>query len=306
MTVESIYALKPKPPVTVITGFLGSGKTTLLRKMLADTDRRLAILMNEFGEIAIDSKVVAGKNVEIAELGGGCVCCSLIGEFEAAIKEIIETVRPDLIVVETTGVAEPDAIIFEIKDGLPEVRLDGVIAIADAYAMVKFPQLGRTTKMQLEAADVILINKTDLVSGEELKQVETRLRQLNERAVLFKTAYCHIDTRLLLGLDVEKEAAPVEHVHEMEFDSFSFSTDRRLHKERFEQAIEMLPQQVYRAKGFVRCDGGSYLFNYVAGRWDLEEYEAEKTELVFIGKGLAGIKDQVIAQLQACEVRDGI
>jgi len=101
-----------RTPITVITGPLGSGKTTLLRHILATRPAKIAIVMNEFGEIAIDSKVVEGKNVRITELGGGCVCCSLIGEFESAVNEIIQRVEPDIIVVETTGLAEPEALVF--------------------------------------------------------------------------------------------------------------------------------------------------------------------------------------------------
>jgi G3E family GTPase len=113
-----------RTPITVITGPLGSGKTTLLRHMVATVPLRLAIVMNEFGEIAIDSKIIGGKNVQMAELGGGCVCCSLLGEFDAAVHEIIATVAPEWIVVETTGVAEPDAIVLDIEDNLPSVRLN--------------------------------------------------------------------------------------------------------------------------------------------------------------------------------------
>src|SRR4028119_235021 len=102
-----------RTPLIVLTGPLGSGKTTLLRHILDTFPRKIAILMNEFGEIAIDSKIIAGKNVQMADLGGGCVCCSLLGEFEAAVDEIIDTVDPDYIVVETTGVAEPDALVFD-------------------------------------------------------------------------------------------------------------------------------------------------------------------------------------------------
>src|SRR5688572_10669691 len=130
-----------RTPITVITGPLGSGKTTLLRHMVDTVPLRLAILMNEFGEIAIDSKIIAGTNVQMAELGGGCVCCSLLGEFDAAVHEIIETVAPEWIVVETTGVAEPDAIVLDLEDNLPGVRLDGVVTVADAVGLVRFPQL---------------------------------------------------------------------------------------------------------------------------------------------------------------------
>ena len=99
--------MSPRTPITLVTGPLGSGKTTLLRHILATRPARIAIVMNEFGEIAIDTKVIQGKNVRIAELGGGCVCCSLLGEFEAAVNEIITRVAPEIIVVETTGWPSP-------------------------------------------------------------------------------------------------------------------------------------------------------------------------------------------------------
>ena len=133
-----------RTPLTVITGPLGGGKTTLLRHVLGLTRRKLAIVMNEFGEIAIDSKIVEGKSVRLAELAGGCVCCSLVGEFEAAVHEIIDTVAPDHIVLETTGVAEPGALVCDIRENLPAVRLDGVVSVIDADGLLHFPALGHT------------------------------------------------------------------------------------------------------------------------------------------------------------------
>jgi len=109
--------------------------------------------MNEFGEIAIDTKVIEGKNVRIAELGGGCVCCSLLGEFEAAVNEIIEKIAPERIVVETTGLAEPEALVFNIQEALPQCRLDGVVSVIDADMLIRFPELGHTTRLQIEGAD---------------------------------------------------------------------------------------------------------------------------------------------------------
>ena len=113
--------------------------------------------MHEFGEIAIDSKIVTGKNGHMAELGGGCVCCALLGEFEAAVHEILATVTPEWIVVETTSVAEPDALVLEIEENVPAVRLDGVVTVTDADAMVRFPQLGHTTQLQIEATDLLVL-----------------------------------------------------------------------------------------------------------------------------------------------------
>lgn len=138
--------------------------------------------MNEFGEIAIDSKIIAGKNISMADLGGGCVCCSLLGEFEAAVNEIIDTVDPDIIVVETTGVAEPDALVFDIQESLPRVRLDGVVTVIDADAMVRYPRLGHVTRIQIEVADAILLNKVDLVPESDLKAIDEKLHSCNEIA----------------------------------------------------------------------------------------------------------------------------
>src|SRR3989339_848054 len=174
-----------KTPITIITGYLGAGKTTLLRNILKNTDQKLAIIMNEFGEINIDGKIIKGKNVNMTELLGGCVCCSLTGEFEAAIKEIIDNVKPDAIVVETTGVAEPDAVVVDIQDNLPELRMDAVITIVDSDAIIKFPAIGHTGKMQIEMADIILLNKTDLVDKKQLKEAEGRLKSINKNAIIF-------------------------------------------------------------------------------------------------------------------------
>src|SRR5947199_4842121 len=150
--------MQPRNPITLITGPLGSGKTTLLRHILATRPAKNAFVMNEFGETRIDTKVIEGKNVRIAELCGGCVCCSLLGEFEAAVGEIIQRVEPDRIIVETTGLAEPEALVFNIQEALPQCRLDGVVSVIDADMLVRFPELGHTTRLQIEGADIFLLN----------------------------------------------------------------------------------------------------------------------------------------------------
>src|SRR4030095_7081918 len=166
--------MTPRTPITLITGPLGSGKTTLLRHILATHPAKIAIVMNEFGEIAIDTRVIEGKNVRIAELVGGCVCCSLIGEFESAVNEIIEKIKPERIVVETTGLAEPEALVFNIQEALPQCRLDGVVSIVDADMLVRFPEIGHTTRLQIEGADILLLNKVDLVEPAQIERVQTQ------------------------------------------------------------------------------------------------------------------------------------
>jgi G3E family GTPase len=293
--------MQVRAPITLITGALGSGKTTLLRHLLDTVPQKIAILMNEFGEIAIDSQIIEGKNVRIAELGGGCVCCSLLGEFEAAVVEVIDTVHPDLIIVETTGVAEPDALIVDIEDSLTSVRLDGVVTVADADALVRFPQLGHTTRLQIEAADLILLNKVDLVSAAELEQAKAALSRLNPTAPVLCTQRCQVDPDLLFGLMREREVEPPAHVHQPEFESVSYTSAARLERGCFEAFVGRLSPAVYRAKGFVRFADGPYLFNFVAGRWELEAFAAEATALVFIGEGLAQRRAALIDQLKSCE-----
>ena len=294
-----------KISMILIAGSLGSGKTTLLRHLVARADRRVAILMNEFGEIAIDSKVVEGKHIRMTELAGGCVCCSLAGEFEEAVKEIVKTVRPDLIVVETTGVAEPDAVIFDVEDNLPGVRLDSVVVVADADLMVRFPDLGYVTTTQFEAADILLLNKVDLVTPCHLEAVEAHLRRVNPDAAVVRTLKCAVDTGFLFGFGGRARRsvrAATEHSGQEEIDSFDFVSDRLFNREKFERLVENLPDAVYRAKGFLRCAEGSFLFNFAGGRWALEPFGADRTELVFIGIGAAEARVRILSELEACQV----
>ena len=288
-------------PVTLVTGPLGSGKTTLLRHILATRRAKIAIVMNEFGEIAIDAKVIQGKNVQIAELGGGCVCCSLLGEFEAAVTEIIEKIAPEIIVVETTGLAEPEALVFNIQDALPQCRLDGVVSVIDADMLVRFPELGHTTRLQIEGADILLLNKVDLIDPKQIEVLEAKLREINPSAAIVHTERCKIDPELLFGIGRETKAAPPQHGHQPGFESFAFSSDKTFARDCFERFAAALPANVIRAKGFVRCRDSAQLFNFVAGRWELEPFDVDRTELVFIGKKVLAAKTAITDSLMKCQ-----
>jgi G3E family GTPase len=295
--------MQPRTPITLITGPLGSGKTTLLRHILATHPAKIAVVMNEFGEIAIDTKVLEGKNVRIAELGGGCVCCSLLGEFEAAIGEIIEKVAPDRIVVETTGLAEPEALVFNIQEALPQCRLDGVISLIDADMLVRFPELGHTTRLQIEGADILLLNKIDLVDqSRTLSGLETKLHEINPTAAIVRTDRCRVDPELLFGIPQlrEKKVSPPKHKHHLEFEWFTFSSKKTFSRDCFERFADSLPAAVIRAKGFVRFADGAELFNFVVGRWDLEPFESSETQLVFIGKRIATQRSAILRALNEC------
>jgi G3E family GTPase len=294
-----------RTPITLVTGPLGSGKTTLLRHILATRPAKIAIVMNEFGEIAIDTKVIKGKNVRIAELGGGCVCCSLLGEFEAAVTEIIEKVAPEMIIVETTGLAEPEALVFNIQEALPQCRLDGVVSVIDADMLVRFPELGHTMRLQIEGADILLLNKIDLVEPKQIEPLETKLRKINRTAAIIRTERCRIAPELLFGIPQsrEKKVAPPEHEHQPEFESFTFGSDKTFSHGCFERFAGTLPSNVIRAKGFIRFLDGTQLFNFVAGRWELEPFESDQTELVFIGKEIVAEKAEIFRALDDCQVK---
>lgn len=290
-----------RTPLTVLTGPLGSGKTTLLRHILTVVPHRIAILMNEFGEIAIDTKILQGKNVDMADLGGGCVCCSLLGEFEAAVDEIITTVNPEQIVVETTGVAEPDALVFDIQESLPQVRLDGVITVIDADGLVQYPQIGHTGRIQIESADILLLNKIDLVSESERATILDKLHHINEIATIIPTVRCQVDADLLFGIGRDRLQPSPHHHHQPEFESFSYTSQAVYDRSCFTNFADSLSPAVYRAKGFVQFTDGTHLFNFVAGRWDLELFEPAATELVFIGKQITQQKSEICDRLQSCE-----
>jgi G3E family GTPase len=301
-----------KTPIVLITGGLGSGKTTLLRRILETATFRIAVLMNEFGELAIDSRIISGQNIDIVELLGGCVCCSMTGEFEAAVREIIEAYGPDFIVVEATGVAESDALVFEIEDNLPEVRLDCVVCIVDAYLGTRHPHVGYTSRTHIASADIILINKTDLATSAEAETLEAQVRKFNERAAILRTVNCGVDTDLLFGQAAIARPRPVPfHAYERrssnfappveKLHSFVWTTGKTLRSAKFDELIRDLPLELIRAKGFVRFEDGGRLFNYVVGRADFEEFSVDGAELVFIGRNLDRLRPEIEGRLRDCE-----
>lgn len=297
-----------KIPITLITGYLGAGKTTLLRHILDSADRKITVLINEFGQIGIDADIVKGKNIDMIELKGGCVCCSLTGEFEAALKEIKEKIDPEIIIIETTGVAEPDAIVGDITENIEGVRLDAVVTVVDADAMIRFPSIGYTGRMQIEMADVIVLNKSDLVEDEKLGEVEDALKRINPDAPIFRTSYAKIENDLLLDLNIERKMiAAKEHDHRKHIERenighFAYTSGKRLSKSKLENLLFDLPKDIFRAKGFLVTDEGSFLMNFVYGRFDFEEFETESNRMVFIGKNADKHSDSITGRIKECEI----
>lgn len=302
-----------KVPLTVITGYLGAGKTTLLLRLLEYAGKnklRLAVLMNEFGEIGIDTKTIRkGRNIDVVEMAGGCVCCSLTGEFEAAVAEVIKKFKPEHIVLETTGVAEPDAIVIDVQNSLQQVRLDSVVTVADADSLIRFPSLGRTGRIQIEMADIILLNKADLINGKELEEVEEEVKAINPRAVMIRTVRCEVSPEVILWVYANRKKPSAVRIHEHheagKIGTFSWMTNKPFDEGKVKQFLRMLPREVYRAKGFIKLDaGGVVLFNYVAGRVEFEDFpKKEDSVLVFIGEGITGsVGDNIVHELEKCLV----
>ena len=193
-----------KVPVTVLTGYLGAGKTTLLNRILSEPHgQKFAVIVNEFGEIGIDNDLVVGADEEVFEMNNGCVCCTVRGDLVRIIDGLMRRKgKFDAIIVETTGLADPAPVAqtFFVDEAVGgKTRLDAVVTVADAKWLKDRLRDAPEAKNQVAFADVILINKTDLVSPEELREVEMRIRAINPYAKIHRTERCAIPIPEVLG-----------------------------------------------------------------------------------------------------------
>jgi G3E family GTPase len=193
-----------KIPVTVLTGYLGAGKTTLLNRILSEEHgMKFAVIVNEFGEVGIDNDLVVGADEEVFEMNNGCICCTVRGDLIRIIEGLMKRRgKFDAIIVETTGLADPAPVaqtFFVDQDVQDMSRLDAVITVADAKWLQARLKDAPEAKNQIAFADVIIINKTDLVSTDELKEVEARIRAINPYAKLHKTTNCQVPLDAVLS-----------------------------------------------------------------------------------------------------------
>jgi G3E family GTPase len=193
-----------KIPVTVLTGYLGAGKTTLLNRILSEPHgKKYAVIVNEFGEIGIDNDLVVGADEEVFEMNNGCICCTVRGDLVRILDGLMRRKgKFDAIIVETTGLADPAPVaqtFFMDENVGRRTRLDAVVTVADAKWLNDRLKDAPEAKNQIAFADVILINKTDLVSPAELREVEARIRAINPYARLHKTERAQIALNEVLG-----------------------------------------------------------------------------------------------------------
>src|ERR1700720_1864706 len=192
-----------KIPVTVLTGYLGAGKTTLLNRILSEPHgQKYAVIVNEFGEIGIDNDLIVGADEEIFEMNNGCICCTVRGDLIRIIDGLMRRRgKFDAIIVETTGLADPAPVAqtFFVDDQIGrKAKLDAVVTVVDARWLKDRLRDAPEAKNQLAFADVILINKTDLVGDAELREVEARIRAINPYATLHRTERCTVPLEAVL------------------------------------------------------------------------------------------------------------
>jgi G3E family GTPase len=190
-------------PVTVLTGYLGAGKTTLLNRVLTENHgKKYAVIVNEFGEIGIDNDLVVGADEEVFEMNNGCICCTVRGDLIRIIGNLLKRRdKFDAILVETTGLADPAPVaqtFFTDDDVKKKTKLDSIVTVVDAKHVEQRLADSGEAKEQIAFADIVLLNKTDLVGPEDIKRIEARVRGLNPFAKIYHTARCSIELDKIL------------------------------------------------------------------------------------------------------------
>jgi len=295
-------------PVTVLTGFLGAGKTTLLNRILtADHGRRVAVIVNEFGEVGIDHHLLISSDQEIVEMSNGCICCTVRGDLLRSLFQLLEhRDKFDTLMIETTGLADPAPVVqsFFVDERIKhEYQLNGVVTVVDAKHI--FQQLGSSpeAKEQIAFADMVLLNKTDLINPEDLPELEFKLRNLNGAARVCQTRNSDIDIATVLdlrSLDIEVRAEKHDHNHKHteDIETVAISTAGDLDGLKlshwFRELLAEFGERIMRMKGILnlRKDPDQFVFQGVhmlfegrPGRaWADEEERLNR--LVFIGRNL--------------------
>ncbi len=308
---------KTKVPFTILTGFLGAGKTTVLNRILASTGRRrIAVLVNELGRIAIDGKLILSKGGDVLELAGGCVCCKVDTKNDLwdGIADVIERSKPDHVILETTGIAEPGAILDGFRY-LPEeqrylVEPVGIIAVVEAEAGPRVLAAREEAREQVLCADRLLLSKLDIASPEQARALHESLDELNPEAERASFPPGESASHALVSWILERKQtrAPRPHSHNHssgQLVAASFSDPAPLLADRLLSLVARLGSKLYRVKGFVNIAGEERKgFLELAGDRVTLAYgdpwpygEVRESELVLIGDELdeAALRRQIWA-----------
>lgn len=260
--------MSDKIPVTVLTGYLGAGKTTLLNRILTEPHgKKFAVIVNEFGEVGIDNDLVVGADEEVFEMNNGCICCTVRGDLIRIIEGLMKRKgKFDAIIVETTGLADPAPVaqtFFVDEDVAARAKLDAVITVVDAKWLSDQLKDAPEVKNQIAFADVIILNKSDLVTPDELNEVEKKIRAINAYATITRTTRAAVPLDAVLGknafdldriLDIAPEFLEDVHVHHDEtVQSFSLTLPGDIDPEKFMPWISDFTQK--EGPNILRCKG---------------------------------------------------
>lgn len=315
-------------PVTVLTGYLGAGKTTLLNRILThEHGKKVAAIVNEFGEVGIDNQLVIDADEEIFEMNNGCICCTVRGDLIRIISNLMRRRdKFDHIVIETTGLADPAPVIqtfFVDEDMQSQISLDAVVTVVDAKHIWQHWDADEA-KEQIAFADVILLNKTDLVSQEQLDELERRIRSINALSKIYRTRNAELEMDALLGvrafdlnraLEIDPEFLNENaHEHDETVGSVALVESGELDMQKLNDWLSYLLQtqgtDIFRMKGILNIAGEDrrfvfqgvhMLFDAIRDRpW--KKSETRKNQLVFIGRNLD--RTQLSEDFRACLIKN--
>jgi G3E family GTPase len=313
-------------PVTVLTGYLGAGKTTLLNRILSENHgRKYAVVINEFGELGVDNDLVVDSDEEVFEMNNGCICCTVRGDLIRIVNGLMKRRdKFDGIIIETTGLANPAPVaqtFFVDEDVRARARLDAIVTVVDAKHFPQRLEDSHEAADQIAFADVIVLNKTDLVTAEELADVERLIRGINKFAVIHRTersavALADVLDRGAFDLNRVLEREPDfltedTHEHNDDINSVSFEVSRPIDQEKFNAWIGGLlaekGQDLLRTKGILNYAGETRRFAFQAvhmiadGDFIGPRKAADQTSrIVFIGRNLN--RPQLRRGFEACQV----
>jgi G3E family GTPase len=301
--------------VTVLTGYLGAGKTTLLNRILSEQHgKRIAVIENEFGEIGIDNELVIDADEEIFEMNNGCICCTVRGDLIRILGSLMRSRdRFDHVLIETTGLADPGPVIqtFFVDDEMAErLALDGIVTVVDAGHVLLHLDDSHEVQEQIAFADIILLNKTDLVADEQLDALERRIRAMNGTAAIHRTRDARVPIDEVVGLgafDLDRildsepgllEEDPDDHEHDPTISSVGLELDGDLDDARLNRWLSELlaakGQDIFRMKGVLAVAGMDERFVFqgvhmlFTGQPDRPwaDGDPRRSRLVFIGRHL--------------------